>query len=251
MAINTKLMVENETININIIERLILFLHSEYKNASKYLENKNADYLKLIKFQKEKDAEYEHEISVLKQYKEKELQNAISYRIEKQNFEDEIKELKENSEKLKKDYEKELKTLKDQISVLQENLNNEKKKNYNLIEENKYKESIIDEKEKSIAQLLNQMAEADTEIEHNEKLRKELTILQNDLFNTQKKLKLTTNSEQEIKAKLTNVENNLEIAINDKKQTTDELDKFKKQIETMLKDLGEELITAKPQGLKN
>jgi chromosome segregation ATPase len=229
-------MVENESININILERLILFLNSEHKNASKYLENKNADYLKLIKFQKEKDAEYEHEITVLKQYKEKEQQNAINYRIERQNFEDEIKELKEYSEKIKKDYEREIKTLRDQISVWQENLNNEKKKNHNLIEENKYKESIIDEKEKSIAQLLNQMAEADTEIEHNEKLRKELTILQNDLFNTQKKLKSTTNSEQEIKAKLTNVENNLDLAINEKKQTIEELNKLKIQIDTIKKE---------------
>ena len=241
-------MVENETININILERLILFLNSEYKNASKYLENKNADYLKLIKFQKEKDTEYENEINSLKQFKEKEQQNAINFRIEKQNLEDEIKEIKEKTEKIQRDYEKDSKTLKDQITLLLENLNNEKKKNHNLVEENKYKEAMIDEKEKSIAQLLNQMAEADTEIEHNEKLRKELTILQNDLFNTQKKLKQATNTEQEIKAKLVLIENNLNTSIIEKKQIMEELDKYKKDIDTIKRE-NEALLKEKTYSL--
>ena len=43
-------MVENEKINMNILEKLVFFLNSEFKNASKYLENKNADYLKLVNF---------------------------------------------------------------------------------------------------------------------------------------------------------------------------------------------------------
>jgi chromosome segregation ATPase len=245
VAISMKLMVESEKANISILERLIFFLHSEFKNASKYLENKNSDYLKLLKMQKEKDAEFENEINNLKPYKDRELQNSLSFKLEKQSLEDEIKELKDYGEKIKKDYETDIRLLKSQNNVLTENLTAEKKKSVNLVEESKYKDTIIDDKEKSIAQLLNQISEADTEAEHTEKLRKELTLMQNDLFNTQKKLKQSNNSEQDLMKKIIALEETAAIEKKEKEtfkedfeRSSKELDNLKKESDSFAKEKG-------------
>ena len=229
-------MVENEKMNINIMERLVFFLNSEFKNASKYLESKNADYLKLIKFQKEKDIEYESEINSLKLFKENELQNGINYKVEKANLEEEINEMKEKLEKALKEYNKETKLLKDQLSILEDTLNLEKRNNNNLSEENKYKDSIIDEKEKSIAQLLNQMADVDTEIEHNEMLRNELNLLQEEILIYKKKLKESTYLEQEIKSKVIQLEEALSKEIKEKKKIIDENQNLIKENENLTLD---------------
>ena len=224
-------MTDSENININIIERLIIFLDSEYKNSCKYLENKNADYLKLIKIQKEKDFDYENEIKALKDFN-----NSNNLKIEKYNLEEEMKEIKERLEKSQNEYKRDTEILKEQLSILNVNLNNTKINLNKLIEENNYKESIIDEKEKRIAQLLNQIADFETEIEQNQSQKKELKLLQNELFMAKKKLRENSNLEIELKAKINSLEGLLAKEISEKKKIIEETQVLIKENENLVRE---------------